>query len=228
VDLIAKAAERTSRPTFETKQEQVAEIIRERIIGGFYQRGQKLKQAELAEDLGVSMTPVREALMILEAEGYVLGLAHRGVIVPTIHFENLREVYELRVLLERRLTSRAVKRMTADDVSQLRSIQAELSTAWHAGNRVAIGTLNYRFHFRFYGFAELPQTLSFDRVLWAKYPFYSEEGLKARMNGVLSEHEAFLSALEAGDQPRAVAAMLAHIKNGWEDNLVRRKVAQEL
>ena len=69
---------------FQTKQDHVAEILRERIIAGIYARGDKLKQADIAAELGVSITPVREALQMLEAEGYVQGLAHKGVLVPEL------------------------------------------------------------------------------------------------------------------------------------------------
>jgi DNA-binding GntR family transcriptional regulator len=69
---------------FRTKQDQVAEILRERIIAGAYRRGEKLKQADIAAELGVSITPVREALHILEAEGYVAGTSHKGLVVPEL------------------------------------------------------------------------------------------------------------------------------------------------
>ncbi len=64
----------------ETVEHQIAEILREKIIVGVIARGQKLKQAEIARLLGVSITPVREALQLLEAQGYVAVRAHRGAI----------------------------------------------------------------------------------------------------------------------------------------------------
>src|SRR5689334_2318377 len=98
--------------SFATKQDRVAEIIRERIIIGIYDRGTKLKQADLAEELGVSITPVREALLALEAEGYVRGLPHKGLLVPELVPERLGEIFDLRVTLERDLTAAAVANMS--------------------------------------------------------------------------------------------------------------------
>src|ERR1700744_244045 len=98
--------------SFATKQESVAEIIRERIIVGIYDRGTKLKQADLAEELGVSITPVREALLALEAEGYVRGLPHKGLVVPDLVPELVQEIFRLRLTLERELTKGALDKMT--------------------------------------------------------------------------------------------------------------------
>jgi DNA-binding GntR family transcriptional regulator len=81
----------------------MAEILREKIIVGVIARGQKLKQAEIARLLGVSITPVREALRLLEAQGYVAVRAHRGAIVAPFVVEGAEELYELRQVLETRL-----------------------------------------------------------------------------------------------------------------------------
>lgn len=62
----------------QTKEERVADYLREGIISGRFPRGSKLKQAEIAGMIGTSITPVREAIKLLEAEGFVLGSSHRG------------------------------------------------------------------------------------------------------------------------------------------------------
>ncbi len=66
---------------FRTKEEQVADFLREGIISGMFPRGSRLKQAEIAERLQLSITPVREALKLLEAEGYITGNSYRGACV---------------------------------------------------------------------------------------------------------------------------------------------------
>src|SRR5258708_20160690 len=93
-----RAATNRRSMAFATKQDVVAEIIRERIIVGAYGRGEKLKQADLAKELGVSVTPVREALLTLEAEGYVRGLPHKGLLVPELVPDRLWELYHLRLV----------------------------------------------------------------------------------------------------------------------------------
>jgi DNA-binding GntR family transcriptional regulator len=203
--------------SFATKQDWVAEIIRERIIVGAYPRGQKLKQAELAEELGVSITPVREALLMLEAEGYVRGLPHKGLLVPDLVPELLREIYELRLTLERELTAEALVHMTPARLQELKDLQHALVRAVGSGDLLAVRTANYHFHFRLYEMAERPQTLHFVRVLWAKYPFTDQDQRRDRPVRMRSEHDLFLAKVEARDHPGAVEAMVQHIRNGWRE-----------
>jgi DNA-binding GntR family transcriptional regulator len=199
---------------FKTKQDQVAEILRERIIAGSYARGTKLKQSQIAEELGVSITPVREALRTLEAEGYVTGVSHKGLLVPEVNLGVVREIFELRVMLERDLTDRALARMTRAALSELKQSQARIASLTRGRDRQAMRTENYRFHFRLYDMADRPQTLQFVRVLWAKYPFIDQEhaGRRARQ---IAEHERFLALVAAGDRQAAVQAMVDHIESGW-------------
>lgn len=202
---------------FRTKQDHVSEILRERIISGFYKRGQKLKQSDIANELGVSVTPVREALRNLEAEGYVLGLSHRGVLVPHFIIEQAEELYELRLTLERDLTVHAFPAVTRQALAELKERHRDCLRAYHAEERLELRAANYRFHFRFYELANRPQTLQFVRVLWAKYPFHLLDAIDLRVTRVIGEHEEFLATLESGDVDGAAAAMVKHIKRGWEE-----------
>lgn len=202
---------------FRTKQDQVAEILRERIIVGEYPRGRKLKQVELSKELGVSVTPVREALKILEAEGYVVGLSHRGVLIPTLDRRAAREVLELRLLLEGELTRHAIGRVTPQAYNTLREIQNDCVNACVRDDRVAVRRANYRFHFTLYGLAQRPRSLRFVRVLWAAYPFTDIDVVPGRSTRMVGEHDSFLAHLGAGETEAAIKAMEAHIRSGWSE-----------
>jgi DNA-binding FadR family transcriptional regulator len=133
--------------------------------------------------------------------------------------EAARETFELRVLLEAELTARALDRMDAATLAELRESQRMIAAlGGGSGGRQASRTENYRFHFRLYELAERPQTLQFVRVLWARYPFVSQERGGARLKNI-EEHERFLRLVEAGDRPGSVQAMVAHIQSGWNDLL---------
>lgn len=202
---------------FATKQDQVAEIIRERIITGAYARGEKLKQADLAADLGVSITPVREALLTLVAEGYVQGLPHKGLLVPELEPTQVREIYELRLTLERELTAIALSKITSGDILMLKDLQRAVTAATTAGDLQAVRTANFRFHFCLYEIAARPQTLQFVRVLWAKYPFTLQDQRRGRPDRMKSEHDLILEKIDQDDQIGAVEAMVEHIKSGWRE-----------
>ena len=210
---------------FRTKQDQVAEILRERIIAGIYKRGAKLKQADIAKELGVSITPVREALQMLDAEGFVLGHAHKGVLVPEFQPDQALEIYELRLKLERDLTAHALQKLTPATLAELAAIQAQVGNAIRSRDLSGIRTANYRFHFTLYEAAARPQTLHFVRVLWAKYPFTDQDQKFSRTERMYGEHETFLKKVEASDQAGAVEAMVDHIRNGWQEFLT--KAAQD-
>lgn len=201
--------------SFLTKQDQVADILRERVIAGAYRRGERLKQADIAKELGVSITPVREALHTLEAEGYVAGVSHRGLLVPEIVPEQAREIYDLRLVLERDLTVRALENMTAAGLSELQALHEVVVAASREGDRYAVRAANYRFHFRLYEMANRPQTLQFVRILWARYPFTMQESGSERLADMNAEHEELLDKIEAGDNDAAVEAMVSHIASGW-------------
>ena len=201
---------------FKTKQDQVADILRARIISEVYPRGTKLKQSDIAKELGVSITPVREALHMLGAEGYVEAISHKGLIVPLVQPETARETLELRLMLERDLTARALERMDALTLTAMHESQRVIAQHARAGERRVSRAENYNFHFRLYELAERPQTLQFVRVLWARYPFVTQERGGARLKNI-EEHERFLMLVEAGDRAGAVEAMVAHIESGWND-----------
>ncbi len=212
---------------FKTKQDQVAEILREGIISGVYGRGEKLKQAEIAQKLGVSITPVREALHTLEAEGYIAGVSHKGLIVPALDAQVAAEVYGLRVNLERELTQRALANMTPARLKELRTLQKDAATARGENARYTMRTANYRFHFKLYEGADRPQTLHFVRILWAKYPFGYEHLTRGRSGRMITEHEDFLGKAQEGDVKGAVQAMVDHIHSGWNE-LTRSGVLKAL
>ncbi|OGA52979.1 MAG: GntR family transcriptional regulator [Betaproteobacteria bacterium RIFCSPLOWO2_12_FULL_62_13] len=203
--------------TFKTKEEYVAEYLREGILSGRFPRGAHLKQAEIAEELKLSITPVREAFRILEAEGYVLSETHRGVIVAPFDASATREINDLRVLLESRLVLAAMEQMTPAHHAGLARLQREFEEAEAGGDREAVRALNYRFHSYLYALARQPQTLHFVQVLWAKYPFDLINLIRGRPSRAAAEHRRLLKAVKAGDKKAAVKAVREHIEAGWRE-----------
>jgi DNA-binding GntR family transcriptional regulator len=203
--------------SFKTKEEYVAEFLREGILAGRFLRGARLKQDEIARELDISITPVREAFRILEAEGYVFNIAHRGVIVAPFDASATREITDLRGLLESRLVLAAMKRMTAENYDELAKLQREFEEADARQDREAVRALNYRFHSHLYALAELPQTLHFAQVLWAKYPFDLINRINGRSSRAVKEHRNLLKAMKAGDKNAALKAVREHIEAGWRE-----------
>ena len=200
---------------YRTKEEQVADYLRERIISGVYPRGSRLKQAEIAEQLHLSITPVREALKLLAAEGYVNGDSYRGARVMPFDASASGEILTLRLLLEAQLVRGAVEKATAHDIAELRSLGEEFATAFETGERATARGINYRFHQRMYDIAGMPQTLHFVQILWARYPFDLINAAADRGKDAIAEHEEILRAFTASDVSAAMLAMRKHIESGW-------------
>jgi len=201
----------------QTKEERVADYLREGIISGKFPRGSKLKQAELAEMIGTSITPVREAIKLLEAEGFILGTSHRGATVAPFDIDATEEIVDLRVTLECKLALRAMQNLTAEQVHELRDLQEQLEAAATAGDRDAVRSINYRFHEVLYLAACLPQTLRFVRALWARYPFDLINKLDTRIDRASAEHREMLSAILSRDEGAMLSALRSHIRAGWDE-----------
>lgn len=213
-----------------TKEEQVADFLREGIISGRFPRGARLKQQEIATLLNTSITPVREALKLLEAEGYVAGEGFKGAVVAPFDIEASSEVLSLRILLETQLVKGAVENSAAADIAEMKVLAAEFAEAFEAGDNERARAVNYRFHNRMFEAARMPQTLHFVQILWARYPFDLINRLKGRVSRAAEEHDDMLAAIIARDTAAAMLATRQHIEAGWQelrDDLTCEKTAKE-
>jgi DNA-binding GntR family transcriptional regulator len=200
---------------FRTKEEQVADYLREGIIAGRFPRGARLKQQEIATLLNTSITPVREALKLLEAEGYVSGDSYRGAVVAPFDIDASTETLNLRILLETQLVRGAVEQAGASDIAELKVLAGEFADAFAAGDNETARAANYRFHHRMFEIARMPQTLHFVQILWARYPFDLINQLKGRVSRAAQEHDELLQAFIANDVAAAMLATRQHIEAGW-------------
>lgn len=200
-----------------TKKSYVSDWLREQIISGEMAPGERLRQLEVAEKLGVSMTPVREAMLQLEVEGYLVRVSHVGVSVAELPRDRLAEVFPLRMRLEGFLSARTAENATEEDLAELRELSDRFARAVDAGDIAMQRVLNYRFHRRLWESARHPLALDLVNRLWASFPadlfiYQSERAARSA-----AEHDAILTALEARDPVAAEAATVAQIESGFND-----------
>jgi DNA-binding GntR family transcriptional regulator len=196
-----------SRDTIAT---QVVDELRRRIVGGRYPGGMKLLQEQIAEELGVSRSPVREALRQLEAEGLVKLVSQKGAEVTAISAEEVSEMFELRLLVEPHLLALAIPRMDEATLAGVERIITRMENAaiddW--------GVLNWELHRRLYLPAERPATLqvlarvhrNIDRYL-RLHMAVTEDRAAAR-----SDHAGLDGFCRRKDVEGAVALLEAHIR----------------
>lgn len=187
--------------------------IRDRILAGEYREGTALRQDALAAELGVSRIPVREALRRLEAEGLVTLQAHVGAVVTTLSLEEIREIFELRALIEVDLLRRAVGRTTDADLKRAAAILDRYEGAFEREEIAEWGQLNYEFHAALYAPAKQPVTLGIVRNLQHQSDRYFRVLLSLQDNRLRTndEHRAIVEAVREGNEEYAAALLRAHV-----------------
>ncbi|MCS7235906.1 MAG: GntR family transcriptional regulator [Armatimonadota bacterium] len=203
-----------ARPT----RERVLEKLREAILSGRFQPGQRLVERELVELLGVSRTPIREALRKLELEGLVTTIPYKGPVVTRPTVEDARQLYQVRAALEGQATALLAARAEADDLDCLGRLLQEAEAAVRAGDVRAVLAANNAFHdelARRCGNALLESLISNlrNRIILLRVESLS---LPGRPPESVAEHHEIVERLHAHDPEGARRAMERHILRAWE------------
>jgi DNA-binding GntR family transcriptional regulator len=189
------------------------DALRERILHGDYPEGEPLRQDAIAEELGVSRIPVREALRQLEAEGLVTFSPHRGAVVSTMSLQEILELFELRAEIESDLVRRAIPHMTVEDRNRARDILAAYEVALRTGEVATWGELNWQFHSTLYA----PAGRAFTMSMVSKLHQQSDRYLRMQLalthgeSRARDEHRAIANAARKGDVKLAAKLMREHI-----------------
>jgi DNA-binding GntR family transcriptional regulator len=189
------------------------EALRAAIVDGRLEAGERYSVAQLAERFGVSRTPVREALLVLERQGVVRFERNRGVRVLETTAHDLEEVFELRLLLEVPATRRACELLSADDLAALDHELAAMSALAREGDEGAFMAHDKAFHeviLRASGNRRLTTIVSQLRD-HVRFRGASTVGRSRDLDAIRSEHVAILEALHARDPRAAADAMRAHL-----------------
>ncbi|MDB4875835.1 MAG: GntR domain protein [Gemmatimonadetes bacterium] len=189
------------------------EALRERILRGDYPDGEPLRQDALAEELGVSRIPVREALRQLEAEGLVTFSPHRGAVVSSLSLEEIEELFELRAEIECDLLRRAIPKMNKEQLDRAVEVLDEFEEALHAGEATRWGPLNWHFHAALYAPANRNFTMGVLQKLHQHSDRYCRMHVLLAHGGERSarEHRDIAAAVERKDPSAATTLMRAHI-----------------
>lgn len=195
-----------------TAQEAVLAELRRLIASGEMRPGEQIVQDSLALRLGVSRVPLREALKILEGEGLVSYVAHRGYFVTQLSLADLLEVYRIRELLEPEAVSAAVARMTAEDVDRFEEAEQDVRDAADRADVISMAQANRRFHFALIAACGLPRLVRIIGLLWDATEVYRSVYFTDRANRVRvdEEHRALVAAVKDGDTSTALAVLDAH------------------
>lgn len=190
---------------------QVAQELRRRILAGHYPQGIKLQQEQIAAELGVSRSPVREALGQLEAEGLVVLTPQKGAQVSPISRDEIAELFELRLLVEPHLIALAIPQMTEADLNKATAIISEMADISLDG----WGDANWRLHETLYAPAGRPGMVKLLRRTHETIGRYIRMQVMAT-NGRADahrEHKLILDACRRRDVGKAVGLLREHIES---------------
>ena len=202
--------------------------IQNNILNGLYQPGDNLIETKLSEELGVSRTPVREALRQLELEGLVQSIPNKGAIVKGISTQDIEDIYTIRMLIEGLAARWAAEKITEEELEELNEA-VELEEFYTVKNDVShLLLFDSRFHdiiFKASKSKPLMHTLS-------TFHHYVQRARNASLNNperarlVLEEHKAILQAIMEHDAGKAERLTTDHVRNA-NMNLLKRKQENE-
>ena len=193
----------------------VHDELTRRFITGKVTPGSTLSTRGLAEELGVSQTPVREALSRLAADGAVEIRSKRKIVIPSMTVERFDDLLRCRELLEPEAAVRALPHIDAKRLRQLEQIDASIGAALDSGDVNAYMQGNFDFHFLIYG-AQPRNTLNrLIETLWLQFgPYMRVVYGRVGTANLVDQHEVAVRAIGAGDAKRLGRAILADIRDG--------------
>jgi DNA-binding GntR family transcriptional regulator len=195
---------------------EVAERLRQMIYDRRLAPGSWIDELHLCEGLGISRTPLREALKVLAAEGLVTMKVRRGAFVAEVSHEDVRQVYQLLALLESDAAAAVAREASGEELAELRALHERLER--QVRQHQAFFAANEAFHLRLLQLArnrwreQLVQDLRKVMKLNRHHSLFK----RGRLTESLAEHRALMEALEARDPVRAAALMRAHFDNGLQ------------
>ncbi|MBN1314247.1 MAG: GntR family transcriptional regulator [Anaerolineales bacterium] len=194
-----------------TKLELAARALRSAIIQGELKPGQKLVQQDLAEWLNMSATPVREVLRILETEGLVVHVPHKGVFVSEVSPEKAEEITPIRVALESLAVQIGVPNLTDEAIDKLEILLDEMEQAWKDMDLTKLQHKNYQFHSSLYRASNSEILCNMIERLWPMFATGILWLIPNRAQQTMEQHRLILVAIKERDAEKAAEHLAEHI-----------------
>ena len=205
----------------------VFNTLRRAILKGELKPGERLMEITLADKLGVSRTPIREAIRKLELEGLVVMAPRKGAKVASITERDLNDVLEVRKGMEVLAISLACKRITGEELEKLETIEQSFQKLIESGNLTELAEMDVKFHDTIYQATNNQRLVQLLNNLREQMYRYRMEYLKdiAVRRTLAEEHKAICRALRVRDEQQAEEYVSIHIDN--QQKAIIRSLSQE-
>ncbi len=217
-------------------KEEIFDVLHERIIAGKASPGEWLRQDDIATQLGVSMTPVREALDLLVSVGLAERVPYRGVRVPQPSADEIAEAYAMRILLEGAGAHAAALKREQTQVDELKRILSRMKGLLSLNDMSTLRQLSRQFHQSVVAIGgngsldklyEMIMNTFPDWMLY-EYLFRHTDLLEQSLVDEYEEHMKLVEAIEAGDAALAEQMAISHIRSLGEDLVAYLSISQEV
>lgn len=201
--------------SYKPLRELVCENIRQAIIDGTFSSGERLMEIQLADEMGVSRTPVREAIRKLELEGFVVMIPRRGTYVADISIRDITEIYEIRTCLDVLSAGLAAERITDEELEALNRLLVEIGQYIAENNMEKIVEADTAFHDILYQASRNERLRSIINNLREQLTGIRGRSMSypGRLVETMDEHRALVDSIAARDVERAQNAARVHIEN---------------
>ena len=214
---------------YELLSKKVYRVLKERIIKGDLVQGSKLLEAKIAEQLGVSRTPVREAIRELAVEGFVKISPNQGVEISNISIEDIQEVLQIRGVLEGLATKLAATKITKEKIKELESFNKNMEKFVSKGDILSFIKESEKFHELVLDTCGNSRLIRFRKNLDDQIHRYRSISLNipGRPEYALEEHRKITEALKQGDSSKADKLSKMHIENVLK-NILSHEIKNEM
>jgi DNA-binding GntR family transcriptional regulator len=214
--------------SYQPLREVVCETLRDAVRRGILQPGERLMEIQLAEDLGVSRTPVREAIRKLEMEGYVIMMPRRGTYVADLSIRDINEVFEIRTSLESLASGLAAERINEDELEKLQRLLVEIGAYIKSGDMDSIVRTDTEFHDLLYQASRNSRLVGIISNLREQLTRFRTTSMSfpGRLKATLEEHRKIVEAIAQGDEKAARKAAEHHMEKS-EQTLLESMKAKE-
>jgi DNA-binding GntR family transcriptional regulator len=196
--------------------EDAASYIRNMIMSGRLQSGEAVKAEAIGEQMGISATPVREALQALRVEGFLQLLPRKGFLVASLTGDDIRDIFTAHALLAGELAARAATAASDGDLAELQTLHAELLDAAARGEVDLLEAKNHAFH-RTVSLTANAQKIAWALGLIARYvPALFYASIEGWPEATAQDHAEILDAIQSREPERARTAMHSHIVHAGE------------
>ncbi len=217
-----------TKPSFVKASEQIRSALEAAIRDGSLLPGDAVDEAEWASRHGVSRTPVREALIQLQAQGWVSSLPRGGMVVAKMDLRQLLALWELLAELEGVAARLACQRMTPEELTQLKACHRDSEAVMLAEDLAGWQEYNLRFHEVIYGATRNPYLRQEVLRIRARTGFYRRHafGALGRVRASFDQHAEIVRAFEQADPQAAVNAMIGHMRPDRDGSSITDFVAK--